>query len=233
MPYLPLSDFLHKYSGKTAYIIGKGRTKYDYADLAKVEGPVFFINDSVILESNLTTQDSFVFFLDKCQRPWLERPLRSIIVSHHHVCRDPSLHPTWHAHPDNRLIKWTPVRGYISKEQMAGQNQVYTEHGTVTPALSFAFMTGIQSVKLIGCDGLNDKRQPPYDLRIPTITRAIPGWLYHKIRFSQEQFCRHHNIQFEYLGTPDPPPPPPPPDPAAPPPKKFDMCTEKLYGGWP
>ncbi len=235
MPYLPLSDYLNKYVGCTAHIIGKGKTKYDYADLANVEGPVLFINDAVIMESHLTIQDSFVFFLDQRQRPWLERPLRSIIVTHHHVCRDPSLHPTWHAHPDNRIVKWTPVRGYIPREQMAGQNQVYTEHGTITPALSFAYMTGIKSVKFIGCDGFNDKRQPAYDVRMPTLAKdSQPGWWYQKIRFSQEQFCKHHSIKFEYLATPDPPvyPPPPPPDPNAPPPKRFDMCTEKLQGGW-
>ncbi len=200
MPYLPLADFQGIYHNRVAWIVGKGRTEYDYADLAKTTDPVIWINDAVSLENVLNDkQASFMVCLDKCMRPWLATPLKSIIVSHQNVIGVTGFQP----HSDNRIIKFWPERGFVPAQQLARESKLYVEQGSICTVLSFAWFMGVRNVKLIGCDGINNKmKRKPYDSRIDVKSRSIPGWVYDSIKEKQERLLKYLQMKAEYLGTP-------------------------------
>jgi hypothetical protein len=198
MPLLNLADYQAVYHNRIAWIVGRGKTQYDYADLAKTTDPVFFINDAVCLEHLLNPQQaSFLVVLDKCMRCWLNQPLKSIIVSHQNVMAAPGYTP----HPDNKIIKFWPERGFITADQMANESKLYVSQGTVCTVLSLVWFMGIRNVKLIGCGGRNEKRKrAPYDSRIQTLSKSIPGWVYDEIRIKQDALLRHWQMKAVYLG---------------------------------
>jgi hypothetical protein len=200
MPLLNLADYQAVYHNRMAWIVGRGKTTYDYSDLAKTLDPVFFINDAVSLEGVLNAeQASFMICLDKCMRVWLNQPVKSIIVSHQNVMAAPGYQP----HILNKIIKFWPVRGFITADQMARESKLYTEQGTICTVLCLCWFMGIRDVRLIGCDGLNNKRaRDPYDGRIESRSRSIPGWVYSDIKEKQERLLKIWSINAEYIGTP-------------------------------
>src|SRR5690349_10859304 len=44
------SSFNNRFAQQACYIVGRGVTDFDYAQLASVTEPVFFINDAICLE---------------------------------------------------------------------------------------------------------------------------------------------------------------------------------------
>jgi hypothetical protein len=198
MPLLNLADYQGVYHNRVAWIVGRGKTQYDYADLAKTTDPVIFINDAVSLEHLLNDQqESFVVFLDKCMRVWLQQPIRSIAVAHQHVMGAPGFSPL----PVVRIIKFWPERGFITADQMARESKLFTQQGTICTVLCLCWFMGIRDVRLIGCGGRNEKRKrSPYDPRIQTLSKSIPGWVYNEIRIKQDNLLRHWQMKSEYLG---------------------------------
>ena len=52
--------FLDRYKGSTATIVGSGPTTFNYEDLALLEPPIIFVNDSVVMEKYVTQESHFV-----------------------------------------------------------------------------------------------------------------------------------------------------------------------------
>jgi hypothetical protein len=189
-----VSDFIDQHKGETGYVVGKGKTAFDYALLGRVDpnSPVFFINDAVLLEKHLRpAQPSFMTFLDHHQRLWTQAILKSVVLCPHE--HSPGAGPNvvfYQKDPDiTKLIKQPGTPLYVSR-------------GTVCTLLSFAWLTGVSRIIFIGCDGVNDSSKAPYDPRIPNPSGGTPNWEYDAIRKAQEATCRSLRLPFEYLGTP-------------------------------
>jgi len=175
-----LYDFVCKHAGQTGWVVGKGRTSYDYADLRNVDGPVFFINDAVALESHLRLeQDSYLTFLDPVMAVWLTKPVRSVII----CPRDERLGKKIFA--SNRVASFVPSP-YLDTKRNPRQLGLHRRLGTICTTIHFAWFCGIHKLKLIGCDGFNDKKEPAYDSRIESVSEGRPAWKYDAIRKAQE-----------------------------------------------
>lgn len=197
-----LSEYVHRHVGQTGTIVGKGQTRYDYNQLTDEPGPVFFINDAVQLERHLRPdQPSYLFFLDSNQAYWLRQRLRSTIVVPERFVQFPG------RHLQNNLCQYSRRFGHTSKDRntIAKQGSLYLAKGTICPTIDFAWVTGIAKLRMIGCDGINDRYKlggSAYDARLDNPSNGRPRWLYQGIRECQENILRHHGIEAEYIGNP-------------------------------
>jgi hypothetical protein len=191
--FSPLSHYIGKHAGSVGWIVGKGRTTFDYKELAG-EDPVFFINDAVILEDHLPRhQPSYMTFLDHNQRMWLNRPVRStVLCPHEHNCIKQSENNivVYQKDPNIQVLNLT-------------KDTLYVRRGTVCTMISFAYLTGVAKINFIGCDGINDSKLRPYDLRITNHSGGVPNWEYDTIKRCQEETCEQLGLPYRYLGTPE------------------------------
>jgi len=222
MNELPLVDFCNKHAGKTAVIVGRGPTRFDYRDLARVDGPVMFVNDAVAMECHLgPEQSSYFFALDRKMAVWLPKIKSIAVLPTNHRGRKGSFKilrdtddPVLTTAGD--VILWRTgviVRAKLlrsSREEVARIGQLYVGIGTIYTAVHFSWFTGCPRVMFIGCDGINDPsavRQPGdkttgYDRRSPNLSGTRPWWKYTRIRAGQEKACRLLGLEAEYVGTP-------------------------------
>ena len=221
MNELRLADFCNKHAGKTASIVGRGPTRFDYRDLAEGDGPVMFVNDAVAMECHLRPdQSSYFFALDKSMAVWLPK-IRSIaVLPTNHTGRrgvkilqgpdDPALASA------HNVILWKTrliARSTLlqsSREEVARIGQLYRGIGTIYTPVHFAWLTGCPKIRFIGCDGINDlsilrehgNEATGYDARLPNLSSSRPWWKYTKIRAGQEKACRLLGLEVEYVGSP-------------------------------
>jgi len=204
MNELPLVDFCNKHAGKTAVIVGRGPTRFDYRDLARVDGPVMFVNDAVAMECHLGPEQSSYFFAltNHRGRKGSFKILRDT--------DDPVLTTA------GDVILWRTgviVRAKLlrsSREEVARIGQLYVGIGTIYTAVHFSWFTGCPRVMFIGCDGINDPsavrqhgdKTTGYDRRLPNLSGTRPWWKYTRIRAGQEKACRLLGLEAEYVGTP-------------------------------
>jgi len=197
-----LSEYVDRHVGQIGTIVGKGQTRFDYAKLCEETGPVFFINDAVQLEKFLSpSQSSYLFFLDSNQAYWLRQPVRSVIVVPERFTASPG------RHLQNTLCQYSRRFDHTSrdKQTIAKQGSLYLAKGTICPTIDFAWLTGVTKLRLIGCDGINDRYKlggSAYDARLDNPSNGRPRWLYQGIRECQENILRHHGIEAEYVGNP-------------------------------
>lgn len=190
-----LRPYKLRHAGQTAWIIGRGKTEFDYAGLSRADGPVFFINDSVQLEKHLPAgHPSYFAFLDaRVARCWLQRKLRSVVLS-----------PEPAEYGENTAIQYQRRAGHFDKDRdlVASNNSLVTCWGTITPVIHFAWYAGCTRIRFIGCDGLAQPRGQEYDARLTNDSQSIPGAVYSQIRASQERICIELGLPFVYVGTP-------------------------------
>jgi len=210
-----LASFANRFAGKTGIVVGRGPTTFDFRDLDKADGPVFFINDAVALERYVSHDDSFFFALDHPQAHWLRRteihePIRSLPVllegNKWGKPGDPrgtrgARRVTWFKSPTTFKDRWDALSQ--SRDDIAASSQLYLARGTIQPLIHFAWFTGITQLKLIGCDGINDPARV-YDDRLPDWSGRRPGMIYDGIRRRQDDVLRHLGVRPEYIGTPAP-----------------------------
>jgi hypothetical protein len=212
MTKLDFATFCNRYAGQPGWVVGRGPTKYRYQDLATVDGPVFFINDSVSQETHLPpTCDSFFFAHDLEMAVWLGKirstavlvvdfpftsPDRKGLLSGPH---DPLLQR------EGKVVLYRQFgefeQGLLlerSQLEIARSQQLYINIGTINPLLHFAWYVGCSKLYLIGCDGLPNIG---YDPRLPNLSSSKRyGPLF--IRRDQDKMLHSLKVPVEYLGTP-------------------------------
>src|SRR5580693_6875259 len=76
---IPPPEFTNTYAGAACHIVGRGLTEFQYEDLAKIDEPIFFINDAVCMEKHAKTP-TFFFASDAPLMTWLNGSIRSTAV---------------------------------------------------------------------------------------------------------------------------------------------------------
>jgi hypothetical protein len=216
MREIPFSDYENRFAGRTAIVVGKGPTLFEYAELAQHRSPVFFVNDAVALEKHVASgEPSFFFAHDPVMTVWFTRGIRSaaVIPEDGKIVRgrsDPALAPAgdvvfyrWRTTPQETVLAWT-------RPELAGTRELYTDCGTIHSALHFVWFCGFEGVRFVGCDGLGrDPRtahlgdpRTGYDKRIANASSSTPWGEFVRIRREQDRLCRRFGFDVEYWGAP-------------------------------
>jgi hypothetical protein len=193
MAVTDLKPWKSVFSGQTAWIVGRGKTDFDYAGLAQADGPVFFINDAVQLETHVKGPSFFGYLDNRVGRTWLAKGIKSTVLT----CERDEF-------GEHNVILWQRKSGYMyrDRDQVAANNALVTSWGTITPVLHFAWYTGCERVKFIGCDGVAQEKGKEYDERLANESQNNPGCVYGQIRASQERLCAELGLAYIYVGTP-------------------------------
>lgn len=188
-----LAPYKGIHTGQTAWIIGRGRTEFDYAGLSQADGPVFFINDAVQLERHVTGQSYFAYLDNKVGRHWLTKGVKSVVLT-----------PERDDFGGHTVVLYSRRTGHFDKDrdQVAANNGLVTAWGTITPVIHFAWFTGCDRVKFIGCDGISRPKGQEYDPRLANESNTSPGCVYAQIKASQERVCAELGLPCVYIGTP-------------------------------
>lgn len=218
------ADYNNKYDGKTAMIVGRGRTTFNDADLAKHDGPIIFVNDAVQLEKHCPdNNDTFFFAQDKRMLPVMQG-LRSIAV----IGKDNNLGfaVSHNAMPEIGKVMWTTTVLHgtsrlleLSRDQLAIERRLYRAQRevvgvksngdpllgpspTIVMALHFAWYIGCTNVKLVRCDGLAEGYST--DIENKSHSPVVNVHKYHQARMDADVVMSQLGMTREYVGTPDP-----------------------------
>jgi hypothetical protein len=212
MTKLELATLCNRYEGRPGWVIGRGPTLYQYQNLATVDGPVFFINDSVCQEIQLAAKcDSFFFAHDESMAGWLGKIRSTAVLVTDHLnafipgrCLirgpdDPLLQR------EGKVILYNEFGEFEqssllerSRDEIARSQQLYVKAGTIHSLLHFAWYVGCSKLYLIGCDGLPNVG---YDRRLQNLSNSNSHSSY-VIRHYQDIMLRILKMPVEYIGTP-------------------------------
>jgi hypothetical protein len=193
--------------------VGRGPTLFNYEELARVDGPIFFLNDAVCLEK-YARSETFFFAHDAKMRVWLNGAMRStaVIPVDGYLFPDP---PAALAHA-GAIVYYRWVMGkrtellQRSRDEIADSRELYTQTGTIHSLIHFVWFCGFRRVTFIGCDGI-DKHDLPrctvpsangYDVRLRNLSRSSPWWHYTIIRKTQDRLISELGLESIYCGTP-------------------------------
>ncbi len=219
MPAIPFESFRDRHLGERAVVVGKGPTTFDYEQLARLDAPTYFVNDSVCLERFVAPERACYWFAhDRGQMVWLPRLERAIAVlpDDGKVLdgpADPVLETTRHY----TLYRWR-VREQAevvrqTKDELARTRELFTDQGTIHSLLHFVWFCGVRKVTFIGCDGIEAKPESGavvdprtgYDARLENVSNSAPWGTFSRIRKGQDRLCRKLRFEVELLGTPSAP----------------------------
>jgi hypothetical protein len=188
-----LAPYKNIHAGKTAWIVGRGRTEFEYTDLSQADGPVFFINDAVQLERHVAGPSYFAYLDNKVGRHWLAKGVKSVVLT-----------PERDEFGGHTVALYSRRSGHFDKDRdlVATNNGLVTAWGTITPVIHFAWFTGCTRVKFVGCDGISRPQGQEYDERLANESKTVPGGVYAQIRASQERVCTELGLPYVYVGTP-------------------------------
>jgi hypothetical protein len=210
------ADFNNRYAGKTCCVVGRGPTEFPYAELAGLQEPVFFINDSVSVAGD-ARGDTFFFAHDARMLVWLDGRFKGTAVL-------PFDGKLFLKQPEAVLshagglafYRWKKRAGEellrMGRDELAAAEELFTHCGTIHSLLHFVWFCGFKRVVFIGCDGINDPEllseayDAPggYDARLPNLSRTRPWWQYDAIRENQDRLCARLGLETVYRGTPRP-----------------------------
>jgi hypothetical protein len=196
---IPFPDFNGKYTGQSCYVIGRGKTGFDYEKLAAVSEPILFINDAVCLEK-YARSETFFFAHDAQMLVWLNGSSRSTAVvpidgkvfrqtpgiTLHHAGKIVFYH--WREQNKEELLGMT-------RQQIAAVKQLYTHTGTIHSVLHFIWFCGFSRVNFVGCDGAGG-----YDPRLANLSRSSPNGNYGAIGRAQRLLTMLFGLEAVYLG---------------------------------
>lgn len=216
MRVLPFESFRDVHRGERAVVVGKGPTTFDYADIARLDAPTYFVNDSVSLERHVAAdRPAYWFAHDRGQTVWLPKLERAIAVlpEDGKVVEgrdDPVLADArevafyrWRVREQDVVVRQT-------KDELARTHELFTDQGTIHSLLHFVWFCGVQRVTFVGCDGLETNSRSAslvdpgtgYDARIENVSGSAPWGTFSRIRKGQDRLCRKLGFEVEYLGTP-------------------------------
>ena len=202
---LPFASFNNRYAGRGCHVVGRGPTTFDYAALAAVDEPVFFINDAVCLERH-AAGETFFFAHDPQLLGWLDGTRRStaVLPADVKLFRPPPPRPLGHAAPVV-LYRWRtlPVDQVLrmTRDQLAASAQLYTHTGTIHSLLHFVWFCGFRRVTFVGCDGPG-RGPAAYDPRLDNRSASAPAD-YAGIVHVQRLLTALFGLEAVYRGTPE------------------------------
>jgi quinol monooxygenase YgiN len=209
---LDFSSYMDRFKGQTGWVVGRGRTLFDYGRLASVRGPIFFVNDAVSQECHLSDeQPSFFFAHDASMAKWLPliRSISVFIVDHPHA--GPNGEGLIQGIDDRNFTRARQAILYYQhgefeqatilsrrRDEIARARQLCIRSGTIHPLVHFAWYTGCAELNLVGCDGLPNSS---YDQRLPNLSASTQQGAF-AIRQEQEQILSTLAVPANYIGTP-------------------------------
>jgi hypothetical protein len=217
-PRFPYAEQVHfatlnnRYQGQGCYVIGRGPTDFDYAELGKVSEPVLFINDAVCLETYCRSE-TFFFAHDAQMLPWLNGKLKStsVVPIDGKVFRQTPGISLGHT---GKIIyyRWRDENAeqllYLNRDQIAEVNQLYTHTGTIHSVLHFIWFCGFTRISFVGCDCINRGDLPAalrttdgYDHRLKNLSKSSAGD-YTAIGRAQSLLTTLFGFEAIYRGTP-------------------------------
>jgi len=208
-----IAKYTNKYPGSHWTIVGKGRTRFEYANLSRAPGPVIFINDAVRLESHLAGQPSFFFAHDTCQAIWLDR-IQSIPVLPASGAVDSAGVPLISAGLRRGVVKyrwdekWRRAPANVidyTREDLGQLGSLFIGCGTIHTAIHFAWLAGAEQISFIGCDGKNNSNnaETAYDPRVAVDSGGLPRGCFSKIRALQDWLLKKLDIDATYVAEKD------------------------------
>jgi hypothetical protein len=208
------ASFNNKYPGGTCYVIGRGRTMFDYQNLATIIEPIFFINDAVCLEK-YARSETFFFAHDIEMRTWLDGSMKStaVLPVNGTILGDAPGVVLNHAGPIVYYHRQDEDREELmgmTRDQVADAAALFGHSGTIHSVLHFIWYCGFRRVIYIGCDGINDRitlanqygAKDGYDVRLKNRSQTTPGWHYSTIRRVQEFLAAFLEVETTHIGTP-------------------------------
>lgn len=216
MRAIPFESFRDRHLGERAVVVGKGATTFEYGDLARLDTPTYFVNDSVCLERFVApTRPCYWFAHDRGQMVWMPKLTRAIAVlpEDGKVLDGPS-DPVLESAREYTLYHWRVREQDVvvrqSKEELARTRELFTDQGTIHSLLHFVWFCGVKKVSFIGCDGLEVSTRSAhlahpetgYDARIENASNSAPWGTFSRIRKGQDRLCRKLGFEVEHLGTP-------------------------------
>lgn len=199
---LEFAAFNNRYAGRSCYVVGRGRTEFDYTRLGDSDDPVLFINDAICMEKH-ARGDCFFFAHDPQLLPWLDGAIQSTAV----LPIDGKLFestPGIQLHHAGAVVfyHWRDQKSapllMLTRDELAQSKQLYTNTGTIHSLLHFVWFCGFKRVRLIGCDG----QAGGYDPRLQNRSDSSGSITYPAIRQVQDMLLQFFEFEFEYLGTP-------------------------------
>jgi hypothetical protein len=211
---LPFSSFNNKYSRGACYVVGRGRTTFDYARLADINDPIFFINDAVCMEK-YARSETFFFAHDVHLRVWLDGSIKAtaVLPTDGTILGDAPGVVLKHA---GRIVYYR--RGEknrdallrMSRDELAHSEELFVHTGTIHSLIHFIWYCGFRRATFVGCDGINPGHvfsnapgQPIYDPRLENRSNGAAGWNYGTIRRAQDLMLTLFAIDAVYIGTPE------------------------------
>lgn len=219
---IPFETFRGRYAGRTAWVIGRGLTRWDKSQLAHIPGgePVHFINAEIAHATKVRHRDVFFWFLDARFFQLVPASAGAVVM----VPQGSSLSKPQKAHHLNQarrisFYRWGTKKAdaplTLTRDEVAREGRLYIHTGTIHPLIHFCWLTACAKVNFIGCDGINDAvtvkklgaNDVGYDPQTPDPTGARPGfgrrhWQYNSIRAEADRMLARLNLPAEYLGTP-------------------------------
>jgi quinol monooxygenase YgiN len=209
---LNFSSYMDRFKGQTGWVVGRGRTLFDYGCLASVRGPIFFVNDAVSQECHLSDeQPSFFFAHDASMAKWLSLISSISVIVMDHPRAGPNGEGLIQGIDDPNLKRARQAILYYqhgefeqetilsrSRDEIARARQLCIRSGTIHPLFHFAWYTGCAELNLVGCDGLPNSS---YDERLPNLSASTQQGAF-TIRQEQEEILSALELPANYLGTP-------------------------------
>ena len=211
---LKFADFNNRYAGRSCYVVGRGATEFEYADLYRIDDPVFLINDAACLAPQMSAE-TFFFAHDPHMLPWLDGSLSctAVLPIDGKVFSPPPAEPLKHAGPVVYYHWRTDHTSAVlrqSRDEIAGTGTLYTHTGTVHSVLHFIWYCGFETVNVIGCDGIDEvdpgyailRSIDGYDPRLANRSQSAVWCSYERIRKRQDELIAELGLKANYLGTP-------------------------------
>jgi len=185
-----VEQYRDKYPNSRFTIVGKGPTRFDYANLGDIEGPIIFLNDAVQQEGLAgRSAETFLFSHDQCQMTWIEPGLTSTVVipranavssggkqllsaevlgerGNCARCITYEWRDEWRQTPQD-------VAYLTDRDKIATTGHLYIRSGTIHTAIHFAWLCGATEITFIGCDGA-ESAGLAYDKRIAVRSGGKP-----------------------------------------------------------
>lgn len=214
---VPFADYMNKYEGRTAWVIGSGPTGYDYKSLVDVTDPVFTINNWAWVQQYVPHDEQFWFALDSECQPWLP-DLRGVavldlneeehggskwgkdrksayLIGAKKVC-------FWQSTPG--MSQHGPNQKYLeqTREELRDSRRLYRYQITIMPLIHFAWYCGFTTLNLVGCEG-NGTPDRMYDERgLGRIRTGPPIYRsYQSARIEQDRVMGLLGIEANYVGS--------------------------------
>jgi hypothetical protein len=222
--YIDFASLNNKFAGKTALIVGRGRTSLPDEYLSQHDGPILFINDAALLEKHAPyNPHTFMFAQDSRILPVLDGLRSTAVLSKGSDIGMDLLHGlaniklgkvVWTIktlHGDERYLGLTRDQIAIEKRLYRAKREVvrHTDDGkpvhgpspTIASAIHFAWYIGCENIKLMRCDGLVEGYDPAIENKSNSPHQNVGK--YADARRMADELMERLKLNYEYVGTPD------------------------------